>query len=353
MKHLGYAQPQSPEWHARRRQSVGASEVAAILGLGAYGSPAQVWAAKVGESAFAGNEATRIGTAMERSILDAAGAALGAPVLDGAPLGTLAADETDRLTCHLDGWIGSHPMAGIGGDVMLIGGSLCCPEAPLDERLIPVEAKWTASVDAPTLYDDLAAWLEAGGDMPAHLLYSQVGGYWCQVQAQLAVTGAPYGYLVALLGDRAALCLSLGLPLPDGSLRALRVPRDDAFTGALLAAVPAFWARHVEARVCPPVTEADLEPLRRARRDTVTPEVDAPDLADLADEIEATKARIKAATDADEKRLRDLHAQVEGRILGAGCDRLRCGAWTIDRVRRSRKASEASEFFVTTYRKGK
>jgi predicted phage-related endonuclease len=105
MKRLGHTTPHSPEWHAARRRSIGASEVAAVLGLGAYGSPAEVWAGKVGESAFEGNDATRIGTAMERRILDAAAEVLGVPVLDGSSLGQLAADETDLLTCHLDGWI--------------------------------------------------------------------------------------------------------------------------------------------------------------------------------------------------------------------------------------------------------
>ena len=66
------------DWHERRREFVGASEVAAILGLSPYSKPFDVWAVKKGiVEPFKGNEATRLGQTLESSILDHAEGVLG------------------------------------------------------------------------------------------------------------------------------------------------------------------------------------------------------------------------------------------------------------------------------------
>jgi hypothetical protein len=323
--------------------------VGALLGLGRYGSPAQVWASKVGDgSAFAGNEATAIGTALERRILDAAAGKLGAPILDGAALGQLGDDACERLTCHLDG--ATLPT----GSMAIYAGHGCVGWTDGECEMIPVEAKWTAAVDAPAEYDALEAWLtDPSQPWPEALRYSQVEGYWCQVQAQLAITGAPHGYLVALLGDRAAVCLLAGLPLSEGSLRVCRVPRDEAMIAAIRSAVSGFWASHVEPRVPPAVTDADLDALRRTPRGTLTPEVQADDLADLVAEREACKDRIKAATAVDEARAKEIEATIEARILAAGCDRLRVGGWTVTRSKVERKPTPATSYYSTRYARAK
>jgi len=334
--------PHSPEWHARRREYVGASDVAAVLGLGRYGSPAEVWAHKVGEAPEIGNEAMALGTAIEPYTLAAAAKMLGVTVHDGASLGTLVCDDAPHLSCHLDGWVAGNECIS-ADEAKAIGAAHA-----LDP--IPVEAKWTAAVDAPAEYDALAAWLDAGADMAAFPVPgSQVEGYYVQVQAQMAVTGAPYAYLVALLGDRAAACALAGLPLPDRSLRVLRVPRDPAMVALIQETVESFWSAHVKTRTPPTVTAADCDALRATRRGTLAPETVCDDLAAACDEIERLKAEVKAATTEPEARIKELQAQVEARILAAEVDCLRAGAWLVKRSKVERKPVAASTYYTTRY----
>lgn len=49
---------------------VGASDIAALVGLSPYQTPLDVWARKTGRAAFAGNARTRAGSHFERAILD-------------------------------------------------------------------------------------------------------------------------------------------------------------------------------------------------------------------------------------------------------------------------------------------
>ena len=60
----------SPEWHAARMRSIGASEAAAAVGLSDYAQPWNVYAEKTGlVEGFKGNVATRCGQALEPEIL--------------------------------------------------------------------------------------------------------------------------------------------------------------------------------------------------------------------------------------------------------------------------------------------
>jgi putative phage-type endonuclease len=56
----------SQEWLEWRRKGIGASDIAAILGVSPYSTPYQIWREKIGRSTgFAGNFATQRGTELE------------------------------------------------------------------------------------------------------------------------------------------------------------------------------------------------------------------------------------------------------------------------------------------------
>jgi putative phage-type endonuclease len=57
-------------WLARRREGVGASDVAAILGISPYQGPLHVWLDKTGQLDWDGNAATKWGSRFEDDVLD-------------------------------------------------------------------------------------------------------------------------------------------------------------------------------------------------------------------------------------------------------------------------------------------
>jgi putative phage-type endonuclease len=70
----------SPEQKIERRKYLGASEIAAVIGLDQHRSAADVWLTKTGEADdFEGNEATRRGELLEPAILKYAGQEIGKP----------------------------------------------------------------------------------------------------------------------------------------------------------------------------------------------------------------------------------------------------------------------------------
>src|SRR5690606_29202656 len=66
------------EWLAERRKAIGASDVAAVLGVSPWATPWEVWAEKTGRlEPWSGNAATDLGTRLEPVIMDMAEAELG------------------------------------------------------------------------------------------------------------------------------------------------------------------------------------------------------------------------------------------------------------------------------------
>jgi len=339
MRRLGYVEPHSPEWHERRRQSVGASEVAGVLCMGnpAWHNPANVWAAKVStepaELDARGQMLTSFGTALEPFILREVSAVLATPVHAGAALGTLAHDDAPHLTCHLDGYLD----AGAG-------------------ELVPVEAKWSGSPHAPGEWSRLHEWLtHEGAELsrwPLELGGTAIESYWWQVQAQMAITGASQAYLCGLLGYEAAVALLAGLPLPDDSLRVLLVPRNDAICERIPREVEGFWARHVVTRDPPTVTAASLDALRNAAREasdeavTVNKDTVAQSLADKA----AAEAELREVTKPLQERIDKAKAVIEAELLGSQSDRLLCDGWEIRRSWVATKPREAGGYWKTGYK---
>jgi putative phage-type endonuclease len=169
-------------WLATRRQGLGGSDAAAVLGVSRYRGPWDTWADKTGAVPPA----------------DAGEAAYW-----GQQLEPLVADEFARRT----------GLAVAPWPVMLRHPTTPWMLADLDRVVADgglLECKTTGAHHAEEWAD--------GGIPPEYV---------CQVQHYLAVTGAPHAYLAVLIGgQRFHWC---------------RLDRDDAFIADLLAAEAAFW----------------------------------------------------------------------------------------------------------------
>jgi putative phage-type endonuclease len=182
------AWPDTPDWHQRRAAGIGASEIAAVVGLSKYATPLDVYLRKTGQiHDVIDNRAMRVGRRLE-------------PVVIGEfceETGEEVALYPCPMVAHPD-----HPYMLATPDADLVSGRL-------------VEAK-TASLR--TLRD----WGPEGTDeLPDQ--------YLCQCQHQLAVTGRDECKLAVLIaGDE---------------LRVYTVERNERLIGQLTEAAAEFWSR--------------------------------------------------------------------------------------------------------------
>lgn len=234
-------------WHAWRRQGLGASDVAAIVGLSPWATPWSVWATKVG------------------LVDDADGDDDPAEHLDfGRRAETLLADWFhDHTDLHVVGaqmWVqnGDRPwmQATLDGTVI---------EGPNDtgDTLGVFEAK----TDAGTPWDDI----------PVH--------YQCQVQWALAVTGLPKAWLAVL-----------HMPAGHPRFRLYELDRSDDDIQLLVDRCGRFWADHVVAGVQPPTDgdHATTVALGHAWAPSGRTAVDVDDLAPLIDELARNRAQLRS-----------------------------------------------------------
>ena len=300
------------EWLEGRQAYIGASDVAGVLGMGdaRYSTPARVWASKVGDVDTSTSVSARRGHTLEPLILTEAERRLGGQVehVQGADL--LMRHPSIPLAVHLDGRY-IDPAVGVA---------------------VPVEAKFSTgdegrswSADIAAGIDMLEAWtLDASSPWPAGTVQE---GWYCQVQAQMLCTGpvdeggAPHAYIAAVVGARAGCQLMMGLPVDPGGFRLIKVQRDADLCGKIEAAVPAFWAKHVETKEPPgPMTPTDLESVRRAfwqHRDGV--EVELNSLAGTIEKLAELRAIVKSAT----LEAKALEAEIRAEMADAG----RCVAY--------------------------
>jgi putative phage-type endonuclease len=197
-------------WLETRRSAIGASDVAAILGVSPWSSSWDVWAEKTGRlEPWSGNEATRLGQYFEAAILDYADCEFG-EIIRG-----------ERFVHD------SLPIA-----------------ATLDARIVasnrPIEAK-TSGLAGPTYGD----WGSPGTDeVPDY--------YLCQVHTQLLVTEADLGYLLALL--------------PGRGIVQYEIHRREKLQKQLGEVLARWWDRHIVGDIEPSREKASLEIVKRLKR---------------------------------------------------------------------------------------
>lgn len=260
------------QWLAARQSFIGASESAAIFGVGYRDqSPLTVWESKVMPLTLDSEEdkRLRIGRLIEPA------------------LRSIFTDETG-LFCESPGdfvihrsekfpWMGAT-LDGLANDY---------------GQTVPVELK---NVDT---------WNREEWEGDQSPLKFNV-----QMQHQLAVIGASHGYLFGLIGGN------------DPQVR--KIERDDRFIQAMIAELSKFW-RYVELKEPPPVDGSVASSLALARlypRDTGAV-VDLPaEAADWAAKLADAKSQIKAAEDVK----RECENKIKALIQDASYGRLPDGS---------------------------
>ncbi|ALG06825.1 hypothetical protein AOZ06_07685 [Kibdelosporangium phytohabitans] len=160
---LGSFEPGSAEWHAARATRLGASEIAAVLGLSPWESKFSLWHRKAG-----------LVPPLEETEEMAWGRHLEAPIAS-----RFAELHPEMIVRRTGTWVSARRTWQLANPDRLV-----FPRQPVRRPRIPLEIKF-----AP--YGD--GWGESGTDeIPVY--------YRCQVLQQIDVLDAPYGLLAALVG---------------------------------------------------------------------------------------------------------------------------------------------------------
>jgi putative phage-type endonuclease len=189
------------EWLEQRRQGIGASEAAAILGASPWQSALSVWARKLGlDDESVDSEAMEWGSELE----------------------PLIANKYERVT--------GRELMNLGRYAVLYDPARPWLRCTLDRVIKPV-----AGHEGPGVLEIKTAGAQFGRDwedngVPMH--------YQIQVQHQLAVTGLKWGAVAVLIGGQ--------------KFRQTDIERDDALIAEIVSAEDRFWNEHVLAAVAPP-----------------------------------------------------------------------------------------------------
>lgn len=256
------------EWLTRRREGIGASDVAGILGLSPWQSPYSVWADKVGLTPLddEASEAQEFGLMAEPMLRRYFSNRTGLTIY--GEQGEQAHPEHAWMRCTVDGLVRS-------------------------DDLEVYEAKTT--IEAPS------AWADG---VPVH--------YQCQATWSMAVTGAQRVWF-------GVLHLAFGRP----QFRVYQFERDDAQVQFVVDKVAAFWHDHCLTGIAPPTDahSATTETMRVWEADPgKTIEADER-MAKLVDEIKHArniKADAETAIETRTNHLKDAMRDAE--ILTLGVD---------------------------------
>jgi len=191
----------SPDWHEARRHSLGASEVAAVLGLSPWQTPLTVWRTKMGVPTEIPEDLAFFGHALEEPI--AKWIAAKHPEVPIVGMGfTARSTEFPWLTASPDR---------LAGDV---------------GELLPIELKTSSAFSR-------SAW-DAG--VPDY--------YKVQVQTQLLVLDAPYGWLAVLHGGN--------------SPELYRIDADPIVQEQIVTITGDWWDKYVVGELAPdPITSTE------------------------------------------------------------------------------------------------
>lgn len=256
------AAPDSAEWHAARRNGIGASEIAAVVGLSPFESAFSLWHRKAGNlpGPDPSNPLFYWGHALEPLVADRFADAH--PEFWVMEVGTYRHGERDWQFANLDRAL--YPTSGVGVDTPPLG---------------VLEIKTTRYGDN---------WGPHGSDeVPVHVR--------CQVMQQMDVMGVPFAWVAVLIGGN------------DYREYQIDYDEDDAY--ALREAGAAFWAS-LQTDTEPPIDAsfATYEAVRELHPDIDGAlEVEIP--AELHDAYHFTKQM--ADSYADE------HREVKSKVLAA------------------------------------
>ena len=312
------------EWLRRRKTSIGASDVGGLLGLSdpRWSTPVSVWHSKISDEVDASvSGPAAMGLDLEPYILAELGKRLECEVYDASA--EPVRHPTVPLAVNPDGMV-KDPETG----------QWC----PCEVKFATGDELSSWGYDPALGWNMLQSWLSDGAPFPAQTV---IGGYYCQVQAQILCTGAPYGWLVGVIGARAGYMLRLGYDVPSNAWRQLRIEPDPEMHKAIETAVAAFWSNHVETREPPPTLgAADLKALKAAYRQHQDGKaIEHPEGEPFAEALHEARQAIKAHKAAGE----DAEAYLR-RMLGdaesAICGRFKVSAKTTARGSRPLRIKE-------------
>lgn len=256
------------EWKALRKQYIGGSDAATVIGLNPFASAFSLWAEKTGNAPeFGGNLSTEVGSYLEEFV--------------ARKFSEVTGKQVRR--CNMSLVNDKYPFAIANVDRLIVG-----EDAGL-------EIKTTSELNMSKF---------KGGDYP--------GNYYTQCVHYLAVTGKARWYLAVLIGNRDFMTFT--------------IDRDEDEIKALMDAERDFWDNHVLTHTPPPVDG------HSATTDTITQMFDTAkegkeeDLSDLLELFELRKTlkgqldNLKGDIDALDNRVK---VRMENAISGT------CGRFSV------------------------
>lgn len=254
---LGHFEPNSPEWHELRRAGIGASEIAAVVGLSPFESPFSLWHRKKGNLSGPdpANPLFYWGHALEPLV--AARYEADHPEFWVMEVGTYVHDERAWQIANLDRAL--MPTRGVTADTP--------PTAVLEIKTTRYADNWGPHGSA---------------QVPLHVR--------CQVMQQMDVMGVEFADVAVLIGGN--------------DYREYRIPFDEDDAQTLREAGATFWAS-IEADDEPPI-DASWETYEAVR--DLHPDINGDDVlidADLFDAYQQTKNDVEVHAD-EHRRVKSL-----------------------------------------------
>lgn len=254
------------QWLELRRQGIGGSDVAAILGLSKWRTPLDVWQDKTATAPVEDREpsqAAHFGTVLEETVAQEFASRTGYRIKT-AP-GMLQTDDRPWECANVDRLIYNQ------GDTL--------PDLP-PAALLECKTARTADGWGPSQEEEIVA----GGDPEGHEIPVY---YETQVQWYLGITGLPIAYVAVLIAGQ--------------DFRVYSVPRNDEVIATLRERMEEFWKVHVIGKVPPEAaTPSDVRALYAD--DSGELEEATNDEAALIGELQTLRGRI-AELESQEKAL--------------------------------------------------
>lgn len=267
------------EWLKERKNGIGGSDVAAMLGASPWKTPHQLWLEKTGreEPSVSDAEAVYWGTVLEDVIADRYVGLTGRKVQRVRRIlridGTIALANIDRAVVNPE----------IAGRVTVINGHKLTTD-----RILEVKT-------AHALASRSSDWGEPGTDeVPMH--------YWLQCKWYLGITGARWCDLAVLFGGQ--------------KLAIYTLERDDELFARLLDEAEWWWHAHVVADMPPePTTVEDARRLW-ARHEPGKTVAATDDVAAIVTELADLKEQLKAIQEQiDQRELKIMQAMGDAEAL--------------------------------------